>query len=586
MQGLSHSIKIAFLLIIIGLISCVKQRDLSQNTVIFHMMTIPESMHPINKSSAPKEIIKHYTQKTIHITDVRTFKQIPILSKTLPDTIGDLKTYTFELKEKIKWADKTPLMGEDVIFSVKMLLSPLTNNPGQKSIYSSVFEDVWVDESNPRKVYYSSKEINYGAKTIFQGIPILQKSFWDKEGVVENIRIKEIENFNFSKEQKRWFESFNGHEYSYNPSNIVGLGAYQVSEYKLGSHITLVKKKDHWTEGDTCIYNLAYPDKIIFKEISDITAIKLALMNQRLDCVYKIGPKAISKLKKKDYFNNNYYTVNKNVFAYYYLGFNMKPDLSKYKPFFVNQKVRRAIAHAVPLDEIIEIVYKGYASKQASNTNPFNYRYNKELNPLEYDLEKAKALLKEAGWEDTDGDHILDKVIDGVKIKFEFKYSYMTGSTAARDGFLMVKESLKKIGVIANGNPMEFAVFYNRAQKHDFELMAGAWGSGSSYSNPNQLWGVENWENQGYNFTGFGDASTDSLIKTINNNINEEKHVKAHKAFQKRLYDDQPYVFLVSPMKSVVIHNRFENPVGYMEDPSVLINTLKLKEEYKTKLKN
>ena len=111
--------------------------------------------------------------------------------------------------------------------------------------------------------------------------------------------------------------------------------------------------------------------------------------------------------------------------------------------------------------------------------------------------------------------------------------------------------------------------------------MAGGWASGSSYSNPDQLWSVANWENQGYNFTGFGDASSDSLIKEINININEEKHLQAHRAFQKRLYDEQPYVFLISPKKSLVIHNRFENPVGYMEDPSILLNTLKLKAEFK-----
>lgn len=572
-----------FTFLVIGLTSCVKKRDLSQNTVIYHMLTLPESLHPLIKDSSPKKIISHYTQKYIHFTDVRTFKQIPILCKSLPDTIGDLQTYTFELKENVMWDDQSSLTGEDVVFSVKMMISPLTNNPGKRSIYSQVFEDVWLDSINPRIVYYKSKEIRYDAKEIFSEIPILQKSFWDQESKLNNVPIKLIENFPFTKEHKRWFEKFNGHEYSFNPENIVGLGAYQVTDFKVGSHVTLSKKKNHWTKGDTCIYNWAYPEKIIFKEISDQTSIKLALMNERIDAVYKLGPKSISKLQKKDYFNENYYTVNRNMFVYSYLGFNMKPDLTKYKPLFVDQKVRRALAHAVPVDEIIEVICAGYGSRQVSNTNPFNYRYNDSLKPIEYNLEKAKKMLKEEGWSDTDGDHVLDKEIDGEKVSFKFKYSYMTGSQSAKEIFLTVKEKLKKIGVIATGNPMEFATFYNKAQKHDFEIMAGAWGSGSSYSNPDQLWGTENWENQGYNFTGFGDASSDSLIRQINININEEKHISAHQAFQKRLYDDQPYIFLLSPQKTLVIHKRFENAAGYMESPSILINTLKLKEEYKTK---
>ncbi|MAW65371.1 MAG: hypothetical protein CMD18_04155 [Flavobacteriales bacterium] len=572
----------AFVVVIIGLASCVEKRDLSQNTVIYHMLSLPESLHPLIKDSSPKKIISHYTQKYIHFTDVRTFKQIPILCKSLPDTIGDLQTYTFELKDNIRWDDETPLTGEDVIFSVKMMISPLTNNPGKRSIYTQVFENVWLDSLNPLIVYYKSKEIRYSTKGIFMEIPILQKSFWDKQGKLNEVPIKGIENFKFTKEHKRWFEKFNGQEYSFNPEKIVGLGAYQVTEYKVGSHVTLSKKKNHWTKGDTCIYNWAYPEKIIFKEISDKTGVKLALMNERVDAVYKFGPKTISKLQKKEYFNEKYYTVNKGEFVYTYLGFNMKPDLTKYKPLFVDQKVRRALAHAVPVDEIIEVIYAGYASVQVSNTNPSNYRYN-NLKPIEYNLEKAKKLLKEAGWLDTNGDHVLDKTINGEKVDFKFKYSYMTGSSTGKETFLTVKENFKRIGVVAVGNPMEFATFYNKAQKHEFELMAGGWISGSGYSDPDQLWGVDNWENQGYNFTGFGDASSDSLIRQININIDEEKHISAHQAFQKRLYDDQPYIFLLSPQKTLVIHRRFENAAGYMQSPSILINTLKLKEEYKTK---
>ena len=78
----------------------------------------------------------------------------------------------------------------------------------------------------------------------------------------------------------------------------------------------MVKKKNHWTEGDTCLFNQAHPDKIIFREINDPTAIKLALMNQKLDAVFSIGTKTVSKLNKKDYFRENYYTVDKNKIVY------------------------------------------------------------------------------------------------------------------------------------------------------------------------------------------------------------------------------------------------------------------------------
>ena len=93
----------------------------------------------------------------------------------------------------------------------------------------------------------------------------------------------------------------------------------------------------------------------------------------------------------------------------------MKPDGIKNKPFFVDQKVRRAMAYLTPVDEIIEVMVHGKASRQAAQISHLKSSYNDTLKLIPLDIEKAKELT-EAGWVDSDGDNIRDKVINGEKL--------------------------------------------------------------------------------------------------------------------------------------------------------------------------
>ena len=108
----------------------------------------------------------------------------------------------------------------------------------------------------------------------------------------------------------------------------------------------------------------------------------------------------------------------------------MKPDGIKHLPFFVDQKVRRAMAYLTPVDEIIEVIVHGKGSRQVSNISSLKSTYNDTLKLIPLDIAKANKLLAEAGWVDTDEDNIRDKMINGVKTPFSFKLSYMSSPTS------------------------------------------------------------------------------------------------------------------------------------------------------------
>lgn len=582
-QHTMHQTKyILFIISLLLLNACVDKRDLNTNTVIAHISSNPDGLHPFNDNSANRSYIFQYTQKTLVRMDLENLESMPFLIKEMPIPSADGYEYTYELIDGVKWDDGSPLTVDDVIFTTKVQIAPLTNNTQVKGIYTSVIESVRKHPENPNKFILRTKLLHVSNMDIYGEIYIQQKKFWDPKGVLDNYTFEQINDPNYqpSEEMVNWFSDFNSGDNSYKPEKLVGLGPYQITEFVVGSYITLTKKKNWYGANSNKIYDKAYPEKIIFKIINDDAAAYLAIKNQQIDVSTYLGTTKLLKLKNIDYFNENYHAEFMPQYSYSYIGLNMKPDGIEHKPFFVDKKVRRAIAHLVPVQEIIDVINKGKAIRQVSNISPLQKAYNHDLKLIELDVEKAKKLLDEAGWIDTDGDNIRDKEVNGQRIPFSFKLSYISGAAATKEMILMIKESMYKAGVDVIPTPMDFTLFYKNAYDHKFDAMAGGWGGSASYSDPIQLWHTESWANKGSNFTGFGDAESDSLIRLGNTSLDPEKHIAAVKALQKKIYDDQPYVFLYSNTRKIAIHKRFDNANMYNERPGVILGNLKLKPEF------
>lgn len=574
------TIAIAFSLLIFS--SCVENRDLSENKVIAHISSNPDGLHPFNNNSAMRSFIFEHTQKTLVKLDLKSLDYIPSLVKTLPIVSEDGLRYSFELRDGLKWDDGTVVTAKDVEFTSKIQVCPLTDNASVRGNYSSVIKDVLLDSDNPLKFTMVAFNKNVTNKSIYSEVYIQQKSHWDPDGMLDDLTFKQIHNPDFKekKEWSDWFNGFNNGDNSYQAELLVGLGPYQISEWETGSYIIATKKENWWGDNDTSIYNQNYPEEIIFKIISDDASVFLSLKSEGLDATNRIGTSKLFKLQKHDYFNENYHSEFLNQYTYYYLGMNTRPDGIKRKAFFEDVLVRRAMAHLVPVDEIIEVILHGKGSRQVANLSALKKNYNDTLKLIDLDIEAAKILLDESGWIDTDGDNIRDKEVNGEKIQLSFELSYMSSPTS-KETALIIKESLWRAGVNAIPTPMDFTLFYKNAQEHDFDMMIGGWGGSASYSNPYQLWHTSSWANKGSNFTGFGDAESDSLIDLANRSIIEEEHRNAIWALQAKIYKDQPYVFLYSPKRKIVIHRRFDNADMYFEKPGFVLHNFLLKDEFK-----
>ena len=561
--------------------SCVDTRDLSKNIVISHILSNPDGLHPFNDNSVMRSFIFQYTQKSLVKLDLESLEYIPSMVKQMPTISDDGLRFEYELRDDLRWDDGSQVTAKDVEFTTKLQLCPLTDNAQIRGNYTSVIKSVELDPSNPLKFTMIAFGKNVTSKSIFSEVWIQQKSLWDPNGVLDDLSFDDIHSVNFKekKEWSDWFNAFNHGDNRYKPERLVGLGPYQVSEWVTGSYIIVERKENWWGQEDSSIYNQSYPDEIIFKIIKDDASVFLSLKSEELDATNRIGTTKLFKLQGHDYFNENYDSDFLNQYTYYYAGMNTRPDGVKRKAFFTDVRVRRAMAHLVPVDEIIEVLLLGEGSRQVSNVSGLKKVFNDTLQLINLDLEKAKQLLTEAGWVDTDDDNIRDKIVNGEKLQLSFEFSYMS-SAASKETALMIKESMWRAGVDVKPNPMDFTLFYKNAQEHDFDMMLGGWGGSASYSNPFQLWHTSSWVNKGSNFCGFGDAYSDSLIDAANAAIDPEIHRDAMWKLQAKIYEDQPYIFMYSPKRKIVIHKRFNNTKMYFEKPGFILNNFSLKENY------
>lgn len=558
-----------------SLYSCVEKRDLKKNNVVVQISSSPSGLHPTNGNSSLKSFIHNYLHISLLSIDIESEELTNVLLENLPEPDTSGLVYKCKISSKAAWDDKTKLTAEDVIFSVKTLLCPLTNNAEIRPIYSGIISEVYVDENDPKTFFLKCKKKHILNGEILADIVLLQRSVWDPKNLLKNLSFEDLhsDNFSTSKEIEDWFVNFNNSDNAYLPEKVIGNGPYKLESFEKDNFISLVKKDNWWGSNEQSYFFEQKPDKIIFKVIKDRAATYLAIKNEEIDFTHSAGGTSkLLKLQKLEYFNKNYKSDFVPGYSYSYMGLNMRPDEATRTPFFKDRKVRKAVALSTPVEELIELLSYGKAQRQASIVSPLKKSCDSTLAFVPYDLDSAKKLLAEAGWKDSDGDHYLDKDINGVNQKFSFKLNYISSPTS-KEIALILKESYKQIGIDLQSNPLDFSSMYQKAANHDFDAMLGGWLAGSGYSDPIQLWGTESWTKKGSNFCGFGNSESDQLIEQANTSLDRASHLEAYRKLQRLIYDEQPYVFLWSGKQPMVAHKRFKNVEFYKARPSVKLNT-------------
>ena len=551
------------------------------NTLIFHVIGEPDDMHPCNGNAEMRTFINSLTQCYLMASDQKNLDVRPDIVKAAPEISADELSFTYELRDEPTWDDGSQLSFEDVIFTLKANKCPLVNNPHAKP-YLDNLKEVIQDPANPRKFTLVMKKKYIQNIVFLTDYPVLQRKYFDPDNILAKYTFAQFDDTKFNKDKAKdlngWATNFNDSKYSRNVENLVGLGAYKWAEWSPQQSMTLVRKANHWTSKlkDPNSYQTAYPEKIIFKVNTDANSQMLEFKTQAMDAGTYLAIKSVMELQKDPKFNCNYHARFTDTYNYTYMAFNTRPDGVKHKKLFTDKNVRRALAMLTPIDDINTVINFGKNTRIVGPVSPLKEEYNSDLKVIPCDIEAAKKMLDEAGWKDTDGDNIRDKVVDGEKLKLEFDLAYMTTQVQWKDAASMIAEGMYKAGVKANLKPNDFAVHYDNAKNHNFDAMLASWGGSSVPDDFEQIWSTNSWATKGSNYPGFGNAESDALIDEIKYTLDKAKRTVLVKKLQAMIYDEQPYVFIYSQTRRNIIHKRFGNADMTFERPGVVLNNLRL----------
>ncbi len=542
-----------------------KQKD---NVVRVRMPIDPRTFNPILYTDSQSRMVFEYMFPYLMTYDPVTLEPIPQLAKSKPEVkeittgpnAGNL-AYTFTIQEAASWDDGTPVTGHDMVFTLKAMFNPLVRAAHLRS-YFDFIAGVEVDEANP-KVFTITTQKPYMLQELgLSSLPVMPAAVYDAEGLMTDIPLEDLTRPDKAKQLaesnenlKKFAEVFSSPLHTLEPEGVMGCGPYKLVSFETGQKTELVKKEDWWGKGmEEAFPSLkAYPDRLVFQVVKDQNTTISALKDESLDVAGRLDSKAFSELQKDESIQDYYSLHTPSTFQFYFIGMNNQ------SPFLSDKRTRRALAHIVNVSEIIEKLYYGYAEPIVGPFHPKKPIYHKELKLIEYDIEKAKGLLAEAGWEDSDGNGILDREIDGKRVDFTLTYLEYQASTFGGNMTLYFKDQAKRIGVDVNINSVERNVMIDNLRKRNFDLFGGALSPGHEpEEDPKAIWHTESDHPNGLNRMRFSNPQVDALIDELRLNTNENERKELFLELQEILYDEQPVIFLFAPLERLAFHRRFE----------------------------
>ncbi len=242
-------------------------------------------------------------------------------------------------------------------------------------------------------------------------------------------------------------------------TEIVGTGAYTIKEHIEGEYVTFEVNPYYW--GETPEIPL-----VTMKLLPENQTRLLALEKGEIDIIY--GKSLLDADTLKHYENHEQFEVKlSEPIATRHLAFNTTHDILN------DVRVRQALSHATNKEEIAEYIFYGMeevAHTLYSETLPF---CDIDLTPFSYDIEKAEALLAEAGWQ-KNADGILEKEGEVCSVEFLYRITSVVDRTIAE----YLQAQYLKLGVRLHLVGAEEQAYKDRMQKGEFELAFNiSWGT-------------------------------------------------------------------------------------------------------------
>ena len=508
--------KKVFILIIMaaGLVSCGKAREATfydnpgkpayGDTIITASIGEASNLIPILAGDAASHDISGHVYNGLVKYD-KNLNVVGVLAKSWEISADNL-SIIFHLRKDVKWQDGTPFTAHDVLYTYKIIVDPKTPTP-----YSGDFKPVKEAKVIDEYTFKVTYEKPFAPALQSWSVGMLPRHLLEGTDITTSHLIRKP----------------------------VGTGPYIFKEWISGDRIVLTANNNYF-EGKPFV------ERRITRVIPDLATMFLELKRYTIDMM---GLTPLQALKQTDYpgFKREFSKYKYLGFSYVYLGYNLKHKV------FRDRRVRKAIAHAINKQEIIDGILLGQGVEATGPYKPDMWAYNGNVRRYEHSKEKALAFLHEAGFE---------KREDGILVKdgkpFEFTILVNQGNDVRIRTAELIQKRLRDVGISVKIRTIEWATFVNEfIDKRNFEAVILGW----SFGPEPDLFDVWHSSKQGpkeFNFISFENNEVDELIMKARHTMDQDERRKCYFRIQEILADEQPYTFLFIPYSLVAVHKRIK----------------------------
>jgi ABC-type transport system substrate-binding protein len=427
----------------------------------------------------------------------------------------DGKTYTFKLRKGVKFHDGTDFNADAVLFSFQRQFKedhPFHQVGGSWKYWEAMgMSDIVesVEKTGPYEVVFKLKQPE---------APFLANLAMNFASIVSPAAVQK------SRE-----------DYGQNP---VGTGPFKFESWQKNQNIVLSRFEDYWGEKP-------YLEKVIFKAIPDPSVRLLEFSTGAIHMMDYPNPQDVEVLEKRD----DTKILSEPGMNVAYLAMNTE------KEPFNKVKVRRAINHAINRDAIIKHVYLDMAIAAKNPIPPTMWGYNEAIEPYEYDVEKAKKLLKEAG------------VKEGTKTDLWAIPVSRPYNPNGRKMAEVIQADLRKVGLQAEIVSFEWGTYLSKTNQGEHQMALLGW-TGDNGDPDNFLFTLLDKtaaKKPAQNIAFYKSDELHEILVKAKRETDREKRAELYKKAQEIIHKDAPWVPIAHGVE-VIPMKTFVN--GFTQDPT------------------
>lgn len=476
----------------------------SKNEIVLSMRTT-QNLNPLtNEDESVDNILKLMFEPFIAIDE--TFKPQPSIAESWAFS-EDGRTLSIKIKNNLYWHNGAKITADDVVFSVNTI-----KNSSENSVYKECGNNIVSCTKNGELDISITFSKAYSGNIYYLTFSIISSSYYGS-GNIEDKNLQPM-----------------------------GNSAYGFKSFTPAKELRLVKSDNSFGKNavtnDVCI-NIT-PDRD-----TDLYSFGQGI----IDVVYA----DVTEMGK--YGSNN----NKQIFEYAtnyidYIGFNWN------KTLFQDKNLRKAIAYALPKEEIAESIYLSHAKVADTIVNPSSWLYEDETVKYNYNLEEAKNILEQSGWVDINNDKIRERTTNELNEVLQFNILVNSENEERKQVALQLAEKLRTIGISATVDAVPFETYQEKLLDNNFDIYIGGVEQ-SIIPDFSYLLGTGG----NMNFTGYSNEQTDLFLSSCNNSFTDEDMKNSFSALQKYVAEEVVYLPIVYRNSAIFANNRINGDISATE---------------------